>query len=300
MNQENEQTFILEDFKVDLDNPHPLILITGKRFSGKTETTAALVDKYDYVAKWSAWCRDKTSRDFWTDKFTSINVPFSIHRPNVQSKKDLEDIISEQESKVRKYSRFLNKPFPNKLTLGFVFDSVTGYEIFRKGPQIEDLFSNTKHYKIVCLVNTSHIESLPPMIKLNCDHIFVGHSSKSLLKALYETYVGEEPGFETFKDLAQKVTSQCDSNGTDMYNVLVYNNKSHNNGFFSIYRQKEESDIKLNDDNNEYELLMQNYLQLQTEMTNLNNVLKKQFEILEHMKKKKICQKSLISSYSIV
>lgn len=298
MSHENKQTFILKDFKVDTKIPHPTILTVGKRFAGCDETIASLTDKYDYVSKWSAWCRTQESEEFWTNKLSSNNVPFSIHKPDHKGKEELENIISEQEGKVHKYSRFLNLPFPKELTLGFIFDNVLSLKEFREGPQLEDLISNGRHYKIVCLLNCQNIKQLPPSVRLNSDYIFIMHNSNATLKLLHEEYVENPKEFQIFRDLVREVTSQCDDKGKDMFNALVYTNgiKTDDlNEMFSIYT-KEKLDTNTGKETDLECLIDINY-QLQSAVTNLNEFIQNHPEYLN------ICNrnynKSLTSSYQI-
>jgi hypothetical protein len=233
-----EETYWLQNFVFDTSKvPHPTILLVGKRFSGKSYTAVSIAAKFN-MPRWAAWCGTKDTEDFWAEKFES-NA--SVRGPDEAGKSYLIKIIRYQQRKVRLYKKVLKQPFPREYTIGLIFDDVTSKRQFRKGEILEDLFSNGRHYKSVIIISCQYLKQLPPAVRLNTDYLFMMHNTKRTIQVLYDDYVEEPDEFNMFLDLIRSVTGQCDANGNDLYNSLVYDNvgkTSKLDAIFKIYRNE--------------------------------------------------------------
>jgi hypothetical protein len=241
MNDNIEQTVVLEDFLADPKIPHPTMLLVGKQFSGKSAKMVSIAQMYN-APRWEIWCGTKDTEEYWTRKFESSA---NIHKPDNNGRKALEKLILFQQRKVRYYSKVLKKKMPEKYTLGLVFDNVFESQEFKKSEILEDLFSNGRHYKTIILISCNNVKQLPPAVRLNSDYIFILQNSKATLKILHDEYVENPEEFGMFLDLVRTVTSQVDENGKDMYNALIYKNCVKTNkldGMFKIHRSIENFD----------------------------------------------------------
>jgi hypothetical protein len=232
-------TFCLQDFEFDTKQvPHPTILLVGKRFSGKSTTAVAIAEHFT-VPRWAAWCGTKDTQDYWADRFGSSAT---VWGPDDNGKAALARIIKYQQRKVRLYKTVLHEPFPEKYSMGLLFDDITSNRNFRKGEMLEDLFSNGRHYKAVLIISCQYLKQLPPAVRTNTDYLFMLHNAKRTCKLLYEEYVENPDDFNVFLGLLRMVTGQKDDRGKDLYNALVYDNviKTYKlDEMFYIYRHYE-------------------------------------------------------------
>lgn len=236
---QEEETVWLKDFHFNTKKvPCPTILLVGKRFSGKSYTAVSVCDKLD-MPRWAAWCGTKETEDFWAERFESNAT---VKSPNDSGKDYLIQVIKYQQRKSQQYKR-LNIEWPKKLSVGLIFDDITANKKFRAGPELEDLFSNGRHYHCAIVVSAQYLKQLPPAVRLNTDYMFMMHNSKRTIKVLYEDYVEEPDEFAMFLQLIRSVTGQKDENGKDLYNALVYDNVNKTQQLdevFKIYRNEGE------------------------------------------------------------
>lgn len=241
MSENIESEYYLKDFQKDDYVPHPTVLFVGKRFSGKTTSMVSFANLYN-VNRWAAWCGTKDTRDFWAERFDS---KASTWLADEIGKAALQRCISYQEAKVQYYKK-QNKPFPEKYTIGLIFDDVTSKRTFRRGEMLEDLFSNGRHYKAVIIISCQYIKQLPPAVRTNADYMFMLHSSKRTCKILWEEYVENPDDFSMFLELLRKVTGQKNDRGKKIFNSLVYNGCADSyrlDEIFQVYRHPDHFNV---------------------------------------------------------
>lgn len=228
----NHVEYTLQNFKVDPAVPHPTILLIGKRFSGKSTTSVAIASKYK-VHRWAAWCGTKDTEDYWAQKFGSSA---SVWGPDETGRAALIRIIKYQQEKARLYTKVLKSPFPDKYSIGLIFDDVTSKRCFRKGEILEDLFSNGRHYKALIIISCQYIKQLPPAIRTNTDYLFMLYNTKRTCKILHEEFIEIPDDYEVFLQLMRAVVGgQRDQEGRMHRNVLIYNNCSQSRRLDSVF-----------------------------------------------------------------
>lgn len=229
--------FTLSEFQIDPRFPYPTIFLVGKRGAGKSTLTVGLASLYTHIERWAAWCGTKDTMDYWSNYFGHSGTVYTADERGIQQ---LKSIIRYQQDKVRLYNKVLKEPFPDKYTVGLIFDDVTGERLFRKCQALEDLFANGRHYKCVIIVMCQYPKQFPPAIRSNADYIVMLQNTKRVRKILYEEYIEEPGSLSLFCQLLQAVTSAKDPDtGQDLYYALIYQNigrKSRLDDIFCIYR----------------------------------------------------------------
>jgi hypothetical protein len=237
---EDDETIWLKDFEFNMKKvPCPTIVLMGKRFSGKSYTAVSICEKLD-MYRWAAWCGTKDTEDFWAERFESNAT---VKASNDAGKQYLIQLIKYQQRKAQQYKR-MKREWPKKLSVGLIFDDITANKNLKT--ELEDLFSNGRHYHCAIIVSAQYPKQLIPAIRLNTDYMFMMHNSKRTIKILYDEYVEEPEEFGMFLELIRCVTGQKDEHGNDLFNALVYDNVNKSqriDDVFKIYRNEGEDYI---------------------------------------------------------
>lgn len=103
-----------------------------------------------------------------------------------------------------------------------VMDDCTYDETWTRNPNIRYVFNNGRHRKLLFLLCSQYIYSLPPKLRTNIDFIFVlrepNYSNK---RRLYETFCGMFPTFEVFNTVLDATTEN--------YECMVIDNTTKSN-----------------------------------------------------------------------
>lgn len=217
--------YTLSDFKPHAHIPFPTILMVGKRASGKSTLSAALASMYPYIPKWAAFCGNASSKKYWSKRFGPCGEAstYEVKDQDRTALRSLRRIMEFQNNIVKEYEDVRHEEVPLEYSLGVIFDDVTSKRSLRRSAELEELFSNGRHLRMLIIVCVQYLKQLPPAIRTNSDYIMILYNSKQTLKILHDEYV-QDPSYDTFVQLAEKVTCAKDRDGNLQFCALAYNN----------------------------------------------------------------------------
>ena len=112
-----------------------------------------------------------------------------------------------------------------------------------KDPNIQELFSNGRHYKITFILILQYAVSIPPDMRGNLDYIYIlSENFVNIKKKLYEHYAGMFPSYNLFDQVFTEVTKD--------YGCLVLDNLTKNKELTSQaywYKAREVPNFKFGD-----------------------------------------------------
>ena len=160
----------------DLKNmpPCPVILLIGRRRSGKTVTTMNLMRHYSQKVKYAIAMVGSNST---VQEFSDVMPSTFIHE-----KVDFEILqrLIDRQNKVAKQRK------PDNVLL--VIDDLA-YGNFFKSEQIKQLVCNGRHLGITLIITVQYLRVCPPIFRANCDLIFAAQEKSTMYrKALYENF----------------------------------------------------------------------------------------------------------------
>jgi len=206
----------LDRFKLP-KNPYPTMMFVAARDSGKSHQMVRIAKMFD-VHMWAAWCGNKDTEDFWGDRFGS-NA--SVYGPDDRGVRALQRIIEDRDERIRVYKKIHKRPWPKELSMGLIFDDVTGKRKFRSCALLEDLFSNGRHYKLVILMSVQWSRQILPAMRANSDCVFFLRNPRKSVETIYNEFISVPHDFKTFQQLLSSVT-KLKKRDRKLYNALVY------------------------------------------------------------------------------
>ena len=185
--------------KIDLKDK--LILVCGKRNTGKTFYTSWLLKKYkdqfDLILVISPTAKFGNDWDFINDKFVKSEY-------NEELVKHL----------IKKNSEYIQNGLKKHILI--ILDDVTGEIDTQNDKLFKLLATRGRHYHISVILIAQHVKSLAsPVIRDNLDYIFILKSGRQSIDTLYELVCYSNNKNEFIKFVNQN---------TNDYNVLIYDN----------------------------------------------------------------------------
>lgn len=197
--------------KFDLDKipSNSVVLVVGKRGTGKTTLTADIM--YTLRKKFHAGiCFSSTeeSNSYWA-KHICDSMIYSDFDQGIY-----ENFIKEQ----RRINSKLEKPI-NTFAL---FEDTMYAKTLRNNKEIRGSFFNGRHWNLFLIVTMQYVLDLPPELRSNVDFIFVLRNNVICDKEkIWKHFAGFVPSFQLF----QKIFNKC----TNGYECLVISNMSKSN-----------------------------------------------------------------------
>lgn len=124
------------------------------------------------------------------------------------NKEAVEKLIDRQKRMIAKYGK-------DKAPAVFLlFDDLMYDKAFMRDQGVRQLFMNGRHWNIFFMMTTQYILDMSPMIRSNCDYVFVCRDNvRQNRENLYKCFFGMFPSFDVFCT----VMDQC----TENYECLV-------------------------------------------------------------------------------
>jgi hypothetical protein len=110
-----------------------------------------------------------------------------------------------------------------------ILDDCCSDSNFHQSKTLKKLATRGRHIKIAVMITCQYIYQIPPVIRNNCDYIYVGQMNQQGLKLLTSEFLMGNISPKQFEDLYHSNTND--------YNFLVINNNSttDNNDIKQIY-----------------------------------------------------------------
>jgi hypothetical protein len=110
-----------------------------------------------------------------------------------------------------------------------ILDDCCSDSNFHQSKTLKKLATRGRHIKIAVMITCQYIYQIPPVIRNNCDFIYVGQMNQQGLKLLTDEFLMGSIDKKEFVDLYHSNTND--------YNFLVINNNSttDNNDISKIY-----------------------------------------------------------------
>jgi len=202
------------DFKIR----NKIICFTAKRNSGKSQLLRYTVNcSKNLFHKIFVICPTETVNHFYKDLVPKTNI-FSQYKE--QWVEQLIDKMTEINS---------GKSDNEAKHILLILDDCCSDSNFHQSKTLKKLATRVRHIKIAVMITCQYIYQIPPVIRNNCDFIYVGQMNQQGLKLLTDEFLMGNIDKKEFVDLYHSNTND--------YNFLVINNNSttDNNDISKIY-----------------------------------------------------------------
>ena len=199
----------LKKFDPSIINSNSVVLLIGKRGTGKTTLTADVLyhlrSSFDAGIAFSA---TEESNNFWSRHIcdTLIHQDFNA--------KVYGNFVAEQ----RRINAKLEKPI-NSFAL---LEDCMYSRILKTDPNVRGSFFNGRHWNIFLIMTMQYVLDLPPELRSNVDYIFILRNNVLAdRERIWKHFCGFIPSFNIFQQIMNKCTTG--------YECLVVNNTSRSN-----------------------------------------------------------------------
>ena len=195
-----------------------IICFTAKRNSGKSHLLRYMVNcSRSEFHKIFVICPTETVNHFYKDLVPKQNI-FSQYK---------EEWVEKLIDKMTELNSGKNDNEAKHILL--ILDDCCSDSNFHQSKTLKKLATRGRHIKIAVMITCQYIYQIPPVIRNNCDFIYVGQMNQQGLKLLTEEFLMGNIDKKEFVNLYH--------NNTNDYNFLVINNNSttDNNDISKIY-----------------------------------------------------------------
>jgi hypothetical protein len=195
-----------------------IICFTAKRNSGKSQLLRYLVTcSKNRFSKIFVICPTESVNHFYSDLVPASNI-FPQYK---------EEWVESLISKMTEINSGKNDKEAKHILL--ILDDCCSDSNFHQSKTLKKLATRGRHIKIAVMITCQYIYQIPPVIRNNCDYIYVGQMNQQGLKLLTDEFLMGNIDKKGFVDLYH--------NNTNDYNFLVINNNSttDNNDIKQIY-----------------------------------------------------------------
>ena len=203
---------------MDFEIKNKIICFCAKRNSGKSQLLRYLVNcSKDLFSKIFVICPTETVNHFYKDLIPAQNIFSQYKEEWVESLiAKLTDINSGKNDRDAKH-------------ILLILDDCCSDTKFHTSKTLKLLATRGRHIKIAVMITCQYIYQIPPVIRNNCDYIYVGQMNQQGLKLLTDEFLMGNIDKKQFVDLYHSNTND--------YNFLVINNNStsDNNDITQIY-----------------------------------------------------------------
>jgi hypothetical protein len=203
---------------MDFEIKNKIICFCAKRNSGKSQLLRYLVNcSKDLFSKIFVICPTETVNHFYKDLVPAQNIFSQYKEEWVESLiAKLTDINSGKNDRDAKH-------------ILLILDDCCSDTKFHTSKTLKLLATRGRHIKIAVMITCQYIYQIPPVIRNNCDYIYVGQMNQQGLKLLTDEFLMGSIDKKQFVDLYHSNTND--------YNFLVINNNStsDNNDIKQIY-----------------------------------------------------------------
>ena len=195
-----------------------IICFTAKRNSGKSQLLRYMVNcSKSLFHKIFVICPTETVNHFYKDLVPKTNI-FS------QYKEQWVDSLIDRMTEINS-----GKSDDEAKHILLILDDCCSDSNFHQSKTLKKLATRGRHIKIAVMITCQYIYQIPPVIRNNCDFIYVGQMNQQGLKLLTDEFLMGNIDKKEFVDLYHSNTND--------YNFLVINNNSttDNNDISKIY-----------------------------------------------------------------
>jgi hypothetical protein len=195
-----------------------IICFCAKRNSGKSQLLRYLVTcSKNRFSKIFVICPTESVNHFYSDLVPASNI-FPQYK---------EEWVESLISKMTEINSGKNDKEAKHILL--ILDDCCSDSNFHQSKTLKKLATRGRHIKIAVMITCQYIYQIPPVIRNNCDYIYVGQMNQQGLKLLTDEFLMGNIDKKGFVDLYH--------NNTNDYNFLVINNNSttDNNDIKQIY-----------------------------------------------------------------
>jgi hypothetical protein len=187
----DEKTMILKKFDLKKMYDHPMIVSIGKRKSGKTVLSKAIVEAKG-IGKQQIFAHVYTGRG--SDYFI-----WEDYGANIFERKEDFDLtrLLQVQSKMRKNGK--------EKEVMIIDSSITSYGDFIK-PHITEIASNGRCYRIGLIMELQYPQKMTQRVSSQLDYIFIfGGTDTHYLKKVWENHASDIPSYSKFEKTVQQV-----------------------------------------------------------------------------------------------
>jgi len=203
---------------MDFEIKNKIICFCAKRNSGKSQLLRYLVNcSKDLFSKIFVICPTESVNHFYKDLVPAQNIFPQYKEEWVESLiTKLTDVNSGKNDRDAKH-------------ILLILDDCCSDTKFHTSKTLKQLATRGRHIKIAVMITCQYIYQIPPVIRNNCDYIYVGQMNQQGLKLLTDEFLMGNIDKKQFVDLYHSNTND--------YNFLVINNNStsDNNDIKQIY-----------------------------------------------------------------
>jgi hypothetical protein len=213
------RTLPLFEFKLESMAENPSILMIGKRGSGKSYVTRAILEHFHNIPVGIIIAPTDKMNCFFGNFFPDLFIYYKF------SSEILENLLKRQEKMIEKEKeKHKNGKKIDAKSFIVMDDCMSDNKNWMKEQTIYELLFNGRHYKIMYILTLQFSLGITPAMRSNFDYIFLlADDFGTNVQRLYTHYAGMFENFHAFKEIFDQVTSN--------YGCMVVANRGPRSSF---------------------------------------------------------------------
>jgi len=212
----------LPRFELTRIPPHSVILLVGKRETGKSVTAQVICNYFKWIPRGVVNCTTDLTNPIWSERVPRCYVfprfePDSIKKlmnDQIRLRNKIKREIWAREGKKRKLKK-------GELPYAFIIFDDCGFDKrFRSDETLKELLLNGRHLNILVVIILQYVMDVHPALRGNADFIFLfAEKSGMTREKLYKNFGSVLPNQRTFNQVLAVATRN--------FGALVIDNKSN-------------------------------------------------------------------------
>lgn len=189
--------------------PGSVILILGRRGSGKSTVAEDLLSFHRECSRGLCVSATERSNNFWSSHIPQCFIHYTYSDSLTRQ-------LFRQQQKIKKETGEIPPVFA-------IFDDLLFDKSFARSKETRKLLMNGRHSKIFTIISAQYLMDLGPDLRANIDFVFVLRENiKSNREKIYQYFAGVFPDYQSFEDVLVACTEDNEALVLDQ-NSLSYN-----------------------------------------------------------------------------
>lgn len=209
----------LEEFKISSLKDNTVIVIIGRRGSGKSVLTREILWHKKHLPIGTVISPTEEASPFFSEFIPKIFIHSKYTHELGVSVMARQLLVTKKARKEIKKNKTTDI---NPMAFLVMDDCLATAKSWNKDDAILQIFMNGRHYKLTYILTMQHALGIPPALRTNLDYVFIFQEDvQSNRRRIYDHYAGIFPSYECFCSVLDQTTED--------YGCLVIDNTSRSN-----------------------------------------------------------------------